>query len=103
MVEVRLTGDLPRGARPDLNVDGAIEIENLQDILYMGRPAFGQENSTVGLFRLEEDGDHATRVRVQLGRSSINTIEILDGLSEGDEVILSDTSRWDDYDRIRLD
>jgi HlyD family secretion protein len=103
LVEVRLTGELPRGARPDLNVDGTIEIEKLEDILYVGRPAFGQENATVGLFRLEDDEVHARRVQVALGRSSVNTIEVVDGLEAGDEVVLSDTSRWDDYDRIRLE
>jgi HlyD family secretion protein len=103
LVEVRLTGELPRGARPDLNVDGSIEIERLEDVLYVGRPAFGQENATVGLFRLQEDGRHAVRTRVQLGRSSVNVIEVVEGLEVGDEVILSDTSRWDDHDRLRLD
>jgi HlyD family secretion protein len=102
LVDVDLRGDLPEGARPDMNIDGAIEIERLQDVLYTGRPAFGQENSTVGLFRIEPDGTHAVRVTVQLGRSSVKTIEIIEGLAEGDQVILSDTSRWDDYDRIRL-
>jgi HlyD family secretion protein len=101
-VDVEITGELPEGARPDLNVDGAIEIERLADVLYTGRPAFGQENGTVGLFRLEEDETHAVRVSVRLGRSSVNTIEIVEGLAEGDQVVLSDTSRWDDYDRIRL-
>jgi len=101
-VEVRLEGALPRGARPDLNVDGTIEIENLRDILFVGRPAFGQENGTVGLFRLDDDGVHARRAQVRLGRSSVNTIEVVEGLSAGDQVVLSDTSRWDDYDRIRL-
>jgi HlyD family secretion protein len=101
-VDVEITGELPEGARPDLNVDGAIEIERLTDVLYTGRPAFGQENGTVGLFKLEEDETHAVRVSVRLGRSSVNTIEIIEGLAEGDQVVLSDTSRWDDYDRIRL-
>jgi len=102
-VEVRLVGALPRGARPDLNVDGTIEIENLRDMLFVGRPAFGQENGTVGLFRLDDDGVHARRAQVRLGRSSVNTIEVVEGLEAGDQVVLSDTSRWDDYDRIRLD
>ena len=102
-VDVRLTGELPKGARPDLTVDGTIELERLADIVFVGRPAFGQDDSTVGLFRLDPDGRHARRVQVKLGRSSVNTIEVLDGLKPGDEVILSDTSRFDEYDRIRLD
>jgi HlyD family secretion protein len=101
-VDVEITGELPEGARPDLNGDAAIQIERLKDVLYTGRPAFGQENGTVGLFKLEEDETHAIRVSVRLGRSSVNTIEIVEGLAEGDQVVLSDTSRWDDYDRIRL-
>jgi HlyD family secretion protein len=101
-VDVKLTGALPRGARPDLAVDGTIEIERIPDAVYVGRPAFGQERSTVGLFRLEPDGSHARRVQVTLGRSSVNTIEVVEGLAPGDEVILSETSRWDDFDRIRL-
>lgn len=102
-VDLTLTGELPRGARPDLNVDGTIEIERLDDVVYMGRPASGQEGSTVGLFRLEKDGTHAVRVKVRLGRASVNTIEVLAGLVPGDEVVLSDTSRWDDHERIRLE
>ena len=101
-VEVRLVEELPDGARPDMSVDGAIEIERLADVLYVGRPAFGDESSVVGLFRIEPDGRHASRARVQLGRSSIHSIEVVDGLMEGDRVVLSDTSRWDDVDRIRL-
>jgi len=102
-VDVALKGSLPRGARPDLSVDGTIELERLEDILYVGRPAFGSENSTVGLFRIEPGGDVAVRVRVKLGRSSVTTIEVLEGLQEGDEVILSETTNWDEHDRIRLD
>ena len=101
-VEVRLDGDLPEGARPDLAVDGTIEIERLDDVLFVGRPVQSQERATVGLYRLEPDGDHALRVQVELGRASVDTIEILRGLEEGDRVILSDSSRWDDHDRIRL-
>ncbi len=101
-VDVALDGPLPQGARPDLSVDGTIELERLTDVLYVGRPAFGQGQSTVGMFRLEDGGREAVRVQVRLGRSSVNTIEILDGLREGDQVILSDTSAWDSYDRIRL-
>ena len=100
-VDVALQGALPQGARPDLNVDGVIEIERLVDVLYMGRPAFGQAHSTVGLFRMTED-NYAERVRVRLGRASVNTIEILEGLVEGDVVIISDMSDWDTYDRVRI-
>lgn len=101
-VDVTLTGELPRGARPDLSVDGTIELERLDDVIFVGRPAFGQEKSTVGIFRLASDGGEASRVQVQLGRSSVNTIEILSGLQPGDRVILSDMSQWDANDRIRL-
>jgi len=101
-VDIALLGELPRGARPDLNVDGTIELERLADILYVGRPAFGQEGGQVGVFRLVGGGKEAVRVPVKLGRSSVNTIEILSGLKEGDQVILSDTSAWDSHERIRL-
>jgi len=101
-VDVRLEGQLPPGARPDLSVDGTIEIEKLDDVLYVGRPTFGQPNSTVSLFKLDPDNKGATRAQVKLGRSSVNTIEIIDGLRAGDQVILSDMSQWDSYDRIRL-
>lgn len=101
-VDVRLTGALPSGARPDLSVDGTVELERLPDVVYVGRPAFGQPNSTVGLFRMEPDGQHASRIPVKLGRNSVNFIEVVDGLQPGDEVILSDMSQWDSYDRVRL-
>jgi HlyD family secretion protein len=101
-VDVELVSELPRGARPDLSVDGTVEIERLDDVLYVGRPAYGQAGTTVSLFRLLEDGVTAERVDVTLGKSSVNTIEIVKGLGEGDEVILSDTSAWDDYRKIRL-
>ena len=101
-VDVALIGPLPKGARPDLSVDGTVELERLVDILYVGRPAYGQAESTIGLFRILEDGKTAVRVQVQLGRSSVSTIEIVQGLNESDQVILSDTSAWDSYDRIRL-
>jgi HlyD family secretion protein len=101
-VDVELIGELPRGARPDLSVDGTIELERLVNVLSVGRPAFGQEQSTVGLFKLDPTTGEATRGPVQLGRSAVNTIEILGGLSEGDQVILSDMSAWDQFDRIRL-
>ncbi len=100
-VDVELEGELPRGARPDLSVDGTIELERLENVLFVGRPAFGQEQSTVGLFKLDAQGE-ATRAQVQLGRSSVNTIEILSGLQEGDQVVLSDMSAWDQFERIRL-
>ncbi len=99
-VDVTLEGELPKGARPDLSIDGTIELERLVDVLYVQRPAYGQANSTIGLFKLAEDGI-ADMIKVQLGRTSVNEVEILGGLAEGDQVILSDTSQWDD-DRIRL-
>ena len=102
-VDVDLVGALPDGARPDLSVDGTIEIERLADVVYVGRPAFGQPGSTVGLFRLDPDSDLARRVPVKLGRASVSVIEVAQGLKPGDKVILSDTSAWDEYDRIRLD
>ena len=101
-VDVRLTEELPLGARPDLNVEGIIELEVLEDILYMPRPVFVQENTTVGLFKLETDGTHGVRVQVELGRSSVVQVEVRGGLEAGDQVFLSDMSQWDDYDRIRL-
>jgi HlyD family secretion protein len=101
-VDVKLEGALPQGARPDLSVDGTIEIEKLNDVLYVGRPTFGQPNSTVTLFKVDPDRKGAARVQVKLGRSSVNTIEILEGLRVGDQVILSDMSAWDAYERIRL-
>jgi HlyD family secretion protein len=102
-VDVALDAALPQGARPDLSVDGTIDLEKMQNVLYVGRPAFGQEQSTVGMFKLEPDGNNAVRAQVKLGRSSVNTVEILQGLKEGDQVILSDMSRWDNFDRIRLE
>jgi HlyD family secretion protein len=102
-VDVKLTGELPQGARPDLSVDGTIDLERLDNVLYVGRPAFGQENSTISLFRLDPDGRGAVRVPVKVGRASVNSIEVLEGLHEGDTVILSDMSREDNTDRIRLD
>lgn len=101
-VDVKLDGSLPKGAVPELSVDGTIELEHLNDVLYVSRPAFGQPNSTISLFKVENDGKTAVRVQVKVGRTSVNTIEVLDGLKVGDEVILSDMSRWDSFDRIRL-
>ena len=101
-VDVDLTGNLPPGARPDLSVEGTIEIERLADVVYVGRPAFGQPNSDVRLFRLNPAEGTAERVPVRLGRSSVNAIEITKGLNPGDQVVLSDTTAWDAYDRIRL-
>ena len=101
-VDIRLTGELPKGARPALSVDGTIELERLENIIYVGRPASGQERSSVGLFKLADDGVHAQRIPVQLGRSSVNTIEIIGGLQPGDRVILSDMSQWDSAERIKL-
>jgi HlyD family secretion protein len=102
-VDVTLDAKLPQGARPDLSVDGTIDLEKMENVLYVGRPAFGQEQSTVGMFKLETEGNNAVRAQVKLGRSSVNTVEILQGLKEGDQVILSDMSRWDSYDRVRLE
>ena len=101
-VEVALEGELPRGARPDLSVDGTIEIERLSNVMYVGRPAYGQAESTVGIFKLDPDGKTASRVNVRLGRSSVNTIEVVQGLNVGDLVIISDMSAWDAQERVRL-
>jgi RND family efflux transporter MFP subunit len=101
-VDVKLTGELPKGARPDLSVDGTVDLERLDNVLYVGRPAFGQENSTISLFKLGSDGHEALRVPVKVGRASVNSIQVVDGLHEGDTVVLSDMSRWDNTDRIRL-
>jgi HlyD family secretion protein len=102
-VDVELTGKLPDGVRPDLSVDGTIDLERMRDVLYVGRPAFGNENSTISLFRLDPDGKSAVRVPVKVGRASVNAIQVLEGLHEGDTVILSDMSRYDTTDRVRLD
>ena len=102
-VDVTLEGELPRGARPDLTVDGTIELERLDDVVYVGRPVFGQEESAVSLFRLDAEGDGATRTRVRLGRASVNTIEVVEGLRPGDQVVLSDMSAWDEFERVRID
>jgi HlyD family secretion protein len=102
-VDVRLEGQLPAGAVPDLSVDGTVTLETLNDVLFVGRPAFGQEKSKVGMFKFDPDGKTATRVQVELGRSSVQTVEIIRGLKEGDRVILSDMSRYDNFDRVRLE
>jgi HlyD family secretion protein len=102
-VDVALGGELPKGARPDLSVDGTIELERLDDVLYVGRPVQAQQESLVTLFRVDADRRGAVRVKVRFGRTSVNTIEVLEGLTVGDQVLLSDMSTWDAYDRIRLD
>jgi hypothetical protein len=102
LVDVAIDGALPPGARPDLTVDGTIEIERLPNVLHVGRPAYGQANTSVELFRLEPDGRTASRVRVQFGRGSVKAIEIVDGLREGDRIILSDLSQYDDHPRLKL-
>ena len=102
-VDIALDGALPKGARPDLTVDGTIELERLESVLHVGRPTQGQTDATIGLFRLEPGGNIAQRVSVKLGRASVSTIEIVEGLKEGDQVVLSDTSAWDSFDRIRLE
>jgi HlyD family secretion protein len=101
-VDLALLGELPKGARPDLTVDGTIELERLTDVLHVGRPAMGQPQSSVDLFRVVRGTSEALRVRVKLGQASVSTIEIVEGLEVGDVVILSDTSAWDSGDRIRL-
>jgi multidrug resistance efflux pump len=102
VVDVALDGALPAGARPDLSVDGTIEIERLRDVLYTGRPTNSRSNSTIAMFKLAEDGHYADRVRVQVGRSSVSTIEIRRGLKVGDSVVLSDMSQWDNADRVKI-
>jgi HlyD family secretion protein len=101
-IDIQLDGELPKGARPDLSVDGTIEIEHLSDVLYVGRPPNGQPDSTIQIFKVLPNGE-AIRTRVRVGKVSVNSIQVLEGLQAGDEVILSDMSTWDAYDRIRLD
>ncbi|MBI5381163.1 MAG: HlyD family efflux transporter periplasmic adaptor subunit [Opitutae bacterium] len=101
-VDITLVGELPKGARPALSVDGTIELERMENVVYVGRPAFGQEGGTVGMFKLEADGVHAARLPVRLGRGSVNLIEIVSGLQPDDKVILSDMSQWDAHDRVKL-
>jgi HlyD family secretion protein len=102
-VDVKLTGELPKGARPDLSVDGTVDLERMDNVLYVGRPALGQENSTISLFKVAPDGVEAVRVPVKVGRASVNSIQVIEGLHEGDTVVLSDMSRWDKTDRVRLE
>jgi HlyD family secretion protein len=102
VVDVRLEGALPQGARPDLSVDGTIQIEKLDNVVYVGKPTNAAENGATELFRLTPDGKEAVRVKVKLGRSSVNVIEVLEGLQVGDQVILSDMAKYDGYDRVRL-
>jgi multidrug efflux pump subunit AcrA (membrane-fusion protein) len=102
-VDVELDGALPLGAVPQLSVDGTIDLERMTDVLYVGRPALGNEDSTLSLFKADPDGKGATRVPVKVGRASVNEIQVIEGLKEGDTVILSDMSRWDNVDRIRLE
>jgi HlyD family secretion protein len=101
-VDVALQGELPKGARPDLSVDGTIELERLVNVLYVGRPAYGQEQSVINLFKVDEDGVNCTRTKVTLGKTSVNTVEVRDGLKVGDKVILSDMAQYDAFDRVRL-
>jgi len=101
-VDIQFAGPLPAGARPDLSVEGTIELERLDNVLYVGRPAFGQPDSTVALFKLVDGGDEAVRTPVKLGKASVRTIEVRGGLAEGDRVILSDMTQWDGAERVRL-
>jgi HlyD family secretion protein len=101
-VDVALDGPLPKGARPDLSVDGSITLERLEDVLYVGRPVSAQPESKASLFKLTDGGRTAVRISVKLGRSSVSSIEVVQGLEVGDQVILSDTAQWDAYDRLRL-
>jgi HlyD family secretion protein len=102
-VDVALEGPLPRGARPDLTVDGTVDLDRLADVVQVGRPAQGPVEGQSSLFKLEPDGVHASRVPVKLGRASVTLVEVLDGLAPGDQVILSDTSAWEKADRIRIE
>jgi len=101
-VDIEITGPLPLGSRPDLSVDGTIELENLRDVLFVGRPVHGQSETSIGIFKLTPDGSEAVRTTVKLGKSSVNTVEIVQGLALGDKIILSDMSASDGYERIRL-
>jgi multidrug efflux pump subunit AcrA (membrane-fusion protein) len=102
-VDVKLDGDLPAGAVPQLSVDGTIDLQRLKDVLFVGRPAFGNPDSTISLFKYDPDGKTATRAQVKVGKASVTQIQIQDGLKEGDRVILSDMSRYDSTDKVRLE
>jgi multidrug efflux pump subunit AcrA (membrane-fusion protein) len=102
VVEIAIDGELPKGARADMSVDGTIELERLPNVLYVGRPAYGSQESTIGLFKVSSDGKDASRVNVKLGVASVNTVEVLQGLAVGDSVIISDMSQWDNVSRVRL-
>jgi HlyD family secretion protein len=102
VVEIAIDGDLPKGARSDMSVDGTIELERLPNVMYVGRPAYGSAESNVGLFKVSDDGKEASRVTVRLGRASVNTVEVINGLAVGDSVIISDMSQWDNVQRVRL-
>jgi HlyD family secretion protein len=102
-IDVSLEGPLPSGARADLSVDGTIEIERLDNVLYVGRPAFGQPDGTISLFSIGPDGHTAVRKAVKLGKSSVTTIEVLQGLAVGDRVIISDMSAWDNVNKVRVE
>jgi HlyD family secretion protein len=101
-IDVTLEAALPRGAVPDLSVDGTIQLERAENVLYVGRPAFGQEHSTIALFKIVDEQGHAERIQIRVGRSSVNTMEIVSGLNAGDHVVLSDMSAWDAVDRVRV-
>jgi multidrug efflux pump subunit AcrA (membrane-fusion protein) len=101
-VDITLEGELPASARPDLSIDATIEIERIDNALYVGRPGYGAANATVGVFRVSKDGKSAERVQVRLGRTSVNHVEVISGLNQGDVIILSDMSNWDQYERVRL-
>jgi HlyD family secretion protein len=101
-IDVSLTGELPRGAVPDMSVDGTVQLQRLENVLYVGRPSLGQDNSSAGLFKVTNANGDAQRVQVKFGLSSVNSIVVLSGLKEGDRVVLSDMSAWDSYDRVRL-
>jgi len=101
-VTIELLGDLPEGSRPGLSIDAKIDVKTIEDVLYVGKPAFGQAGAEVGLFKIVEDGAAAVRVHVALGASSVNLIEVVSGLEEGDEIILSDMARYDAVDRVLL-
>jgi multidrug efflux pump subunit AcrA (membrane-fusion protein) len=101
-IDVSLDGPLPNGARPDLNVDGNIQTKKLTNVIYTGRPAYGQDGATVGMFKVDDDGKGASRIQVRLGVSSVNAVQIISGLKPGDKVILSDMTQWENADRVRI-